>query len=1475
MYQNNSVSLEARIIPLDTMYTSAVWSSSSSKIFVDQTGKVTPTVNEACYSLITMTVTDERGHTASKDVIVSFARYPVDVVTITPASLNVKLEDSPVKLEAKCKNYTDVIGQTQEFDASIQNVFWTSDNEKVVSVDQTTGQLTYHDAGEATITATSIDGGKTASCLVTVGGDKSALRDAIKDADEMEINIEDYTYESSMAYKEAYERAVQIESGTIYSQEEIDTATQNLLSALENLSPYIHMTELHLLYNGQDAPNQISVEVPLYQTYTSASINLSYNFAPADAMYKSITWTSTNSSVKVDNGKVSPASNKACDSAIILTATDHYDNKIEKIVFVSFSHTPATGITIDKTEMTVNIGAEPQTVTGTVLPLPNAIGLGGASVTDILWYSSDEDVATVVGGVVTFVEAGTCVITAMSVSGGFTAECVVTVKSVKTKLNETYAMMVGLDLKEDNYTTESWAVFEEAMNEAKTVLEASNPKQRDIDSAEEKLSQAYKNLVEYNKLTGVQIILNGAPASDYYTQNVPITSKYTSQSVTLGYSVNPQDASIKSVEWSSSSNAITCVSGLCVPSENKASYSIITVTVTDYKGNTASDSIILCFANTPVTGINVDRKFIAGRVGEAQTVNANVLPTSTVGFGGASITNIIWKSSDETVATVENGVVRFIKDGTCFVYATSLDGGFTAEISVTVIANKDKLQNLLNECQELSQSTYTPSSWAEFYPVFTSSKEVFDKENPTQSEVDEAYQKLADAKSLLVEYVYVKNLDITYNAEAKDVFTVIVPEDSTYIVTTANLSFVTNPQDAMYVSSSWSSEGDVFVNLNGVVVPSKNEPSFGKVTLTLTDDYGNTYTDEVTVLFVKVPATSITVNPSTYTSTIGAEDFTLTASVLGADGKTADFSDVVWKSSDESIVKVDKNGVVHIVNGGKAKIIASTVVGDLTAECNIKITTDKSLLLRKINEIEANYTDNTVYTATTYQNLFTALNEAKNVYNNEDASQEMIDNSVALLVQAEKDLVKYIYPEYIQITNNGADVKHAVSVPVKIYQSYYGQSVQLGYRFNSPDVMFNNVVWSSDNSYVSVDQTGKVTNNSLSASVASISVTATDDFGNTYVDVIFVTFVNIQATGISLNFTDVSCEVGLSGKLLATVTPTNVLGSSSVTISDVFWVSTNPNVVSVDSDGKVRALDVGTASIYAITKDGGYEAVCEFKVHAIKTELINLINEAEALNESTYTAESFSLLKTALSEAKAVNDKEFATQSEVLTAISNLSFAKNNLSFALGDYTNLLKAVESFKEINPKKYTAQSYKAVKDIVDSVDYNITVNEQSKIDALTKSINDKIALLIRSNVTLLEKAEGTNVVVDDDLKIIYGVEEGISSLDSFINVEFGYVKVTKGTYGLGTGTKVKLFNEQGELCEEYTLVIFGDVDGDGYCDGCDSALISLVANFEIDLSDEQMLAADITNDGTVDAFDTSMANEAGVFAITVSQNRIIAK
>ena len=52
--------------------------------------------------------------------------------------------------------------------ATYKNVTWSSSNPSIVSVDNLTGEITGMAKGEATITATSVDGGKTATCLVKV-----------------------------------------------------------------------------------------------------------------------------------------------------------------------------------------------------------------------------------------------------------------------------------------------------------------------------------------------------------------------------------------------------------------------------------------------------------------------------------------------------------------------------------------------------------------------------------------------------------------------------------------------------------------------------------------------------------------------------------------------------------------------------------------------------------------------------------------------------------------------------------------------------------------------------------------------------------------------------------------------------------------------------------------------------------------------------------------------------------------------------------------------------------------------------------------------------------------------------------------------------------------------------------------------------------------------------------------------------------
>ena len=75
-------------------------------------------------------------------------------------------------------------------------------------------------------------------------------------------------------------------------------------------------------------------------------------------------------------------------------------------------------------------------------------------------------------------------------------------------------------------------------------------------------------------------------------------------------------------------------------------------------------------------------------------------------------------------------------------------------------------------------------------------------------------------------------------------------------------------------------------------------------------------------------------------------------------------------------------------------------------------------------------------------------------------------------------------------------------------------------------------------------------------------------------------------TGLSLNKTVLSLEVGTSETLTATVAPADASDPS------VSWDSSDPTVATVDADGKVKALKAGTATITVTTRDGGFTATC-------------------------------------------------------------------------------------------------------------------------------------------------------------------------------------------------------------------------------------------------------------------------------------------
>ena len=81
--------------------------------------------------------------------------------------------------------------------------------------------------------------------------------------------------------------------------------------------------------------------------------------------------------------------------------------------------------------------------------------------------------------------------------------------------------------------------------------------------------------------------------------------------------------------------------------------------------------------------------------------------TATINPGNASEKRVLWKSSDESVAKVSNGVVEAVNYGTCVITAKAYAGTFTASCSVEVVENKvdDRAVDLLGKSGKIYWSS--------------------------------------------------------------------------------------------------------------------------------------------------------------------------------------------------------------------------------------------------------------------------------------------------------------------------------------------------------------------------------------------------------------------------------------------------------------------------------------------------------------------------------------------------------------------------------------------------------------------------------------------------------------------------------------------------------------------------------------------------------------------------------------------------
>lgn len=1192
---------------------------------------------------------------------------------------------------------------------------WYSSDESVLTVapkgnDNGDAVVTGVDVGTATLYCASVSGGIVAEKQVTVYPDKDYLKQVINICEDTVI---ERTNENKTLYKD-FSRKLDYAYYVYYdepmaAQDSCDTYARELLYAFYKLGGYIGLTGVTLVNkDGSDAGAFRSVKVSTSKRYDSYSVDLDAQVAPKTAMYRTIKWSSDNDSVKVDaNGIVKPAGNKACQAKITVTATDYLDNVYTDSMYVAFANDPVTGIKLDTTEIVGGKVGESQTLKATVEPTGFGI-VGKASVADVIWSTSDPEIATVdQSGVVSFKSGGDCVVTVTTCDGGYTAQCKVNVVTNYDALQAQIDTYKSLELTETNYYPATWQAFQDAIAESQALIDANASSQKEVDAQLEKLIAAYKGLEKYTHINNVEIYLDGEEASNFYQYDVSLLTDgaYKDAKLDLNVRLYPNNANYASVTWTSSTDKIVISeNGVASPAKNtsfnvlknEGYYGKITCTVTDHFGQTWTDDVWVSFAYTPATGITISESAVSGSIGDTHQLTATVQPSGTLGVGKASISDLYWESDNENIATVDDkGLVTFVSTGATTVRAIAYDGGYTATCSVSTGGDRSALQAALEKYKDTDYQDYEYTVGITFKQAYEEAQSVMNDNTKTQDEINQAAQALVEAGAALEghQIIKVQSIDVSYVGYSRNTAIgsynqrtsgTIGDNDALSIDLSKNgyantlhennkleLSAAVVPAGADSNGISWTvddSKNIKATQTDGKLVLSPSSASangWAKVTVTNTDHYSRTLSRSFTVVMSGSVISGVSLDQTQLNLLVTQNPVQLNATLAGSSNKT--FNDVTWTSSNPAVATVE-NGLVTPVDVGDCTITVKTLDGGYTATCAVTVRADYSVLEAKyaeyqilVNQAKGQY----IYTEDSLAVLETACGQAKTMIDSGLSTQAEIDAQVELLESAHNGLVKYIIAEGVSLTAD-TEAQANVTIPNPGHIRYLhndlslkNKTVQLSAVTAPAGGLYKSITWSSSNDKVTVSDTGLVTNTDSGNQWAEITCTITTVKGDSFTATTTVCFTRYAVTGVRMD-TDM---VHGSPQDTVTITPTVTSSATiaSLALRDCTFTSDHPEIATVDNSGKITFVSQGKATITATTVDGGYTATVIAYTTYDFSALQQAIADAGAVDYKDYAYDYGMAFKTAYDKAVAVNADYESSQDVIDAATSALKQAQNAL----------------------------------------------------------------------------------------------------------------------------------------------------------------------------------------------------------------------
>ena len=354
LVEGGSESLTATISPDNATNKAVSWKSSDTGVAtVDGSGKVTAV--KAGSATITVTTTD-----GSKTATCS-----VTVTSKTVSVTGVKLDNG--KLELKAGETAQLTATVEPSDASDKSLEWTSSDAKIATVDAS-GKVTAVGVGSATITVKTKDGGKTATCAVTVA--PVAVEGVTVDPAKSEV-VEGNTVQLKATVSPA-DAAQEVEWTS--SDSDIATVDKNgLVTTIKPGTVYIvvrskaytdKQASCEVIVKQDDKLKSIAFDASEVQLETGQSRTLKVVFTPDYAANKNVSWSSSDPSIaSVKDGNVTGVKE---GKATITATSEDGGHKAECVVTVSKASGPQVFATTKNWRLLINGAQDPRDGTFTV-----------------------------------------------------------------------------------------------------------------------------------------------------------------------------------------------------------------------------------------------------------------------------------------------------------------------------------------------------------------------------------------------------------------------------------------------------------------------------------------------------------------------------------------------------------------------------------------------------------------------------------------------------------------------------------------------------------------------------------------------------------------------------------------------------------------------------------------------------------------------------------------------------------------------------------------------------------------------------------------------------------------------------------------------------------------------------------------------------------------------------------------------------